>query len=508
MLIKEVPRIRPNTKNLAQYVLNKAARIGGNIPINMGNINESAKSIESDFNSRLTAKQKSNEMHYIVSFEEQHQDITDDKLLLIGNELVKRHFGENRNFLLAVHRDTTNPHLHLVMENRDFDNKPFYKKDNYRALETLAQKLEKKHSLKNEQISDSRNDPNPTRLNYASKQYESRTGQESDEKKYKNELKGIISDAKTPEALFQAMIDKGFTIRANKSKTDPARLSGYYITKGSTSIKPSSIGFQISKLVEKYRFDENGIAELILRFESPLPADEFTEISSSPGTDPDPKPNRRESLYTKFQTVDGVNYTSKNEKYKTGFTVNTNSVSFINPNEMSIKAGMQALIAQGTKGPFYLTGSQDFKRKTWLVSAMMGLEVSNYQPSKSDLSALFERVKANQEKYPKAKILLLERHITALKKENFEIDDLLKTPVSFSDLFPSHLKSEYIEALETEKPEEPKKEKSVTSTSTKVKSKAEQIFDNQETDKKLLEELTRQGEVGIHPLQPLKVHKP
>ena len=144
MIIKEVPRIKPNTKNLAKYVLAKAERISGNIPINMSNIQESAGEIQNSFNSRLTAKQKSNEMHYIVSFEEQHQEITDDKLLLLGNELVKKHFGDNRNFLIAVHRDTRNPHLHLVMENRDFDNKPFYKKDNYRGLESLAQTLEKK----------------------------------------------------------------------------------------------------------------------------------------------------------------------------------------------------------------------------------------------------------------------------------------------------------------------------------------------------------------------------
>lgn len=504
MLIKEVPRIRPNTKNLAKYVLNKATRIGGNIPVNMGNINESAKFIESDFNSRLTAKQKSNEMHYIVSFEEQHQDISDDKLLLIGNELIKRHFSDNRNFLLAVHRDTANPHLHLVMENRDFDNKPFYKKDNYRGLEDLAKKLEKKYSLKNEQISESRNTSNPTRLNYASKQYESRTGQESDEKKYKGELKGLLSSAQTPQALFKAMIADGFTIRANKSKTDPSKLSGYYISKASTSIKPSSIGFQMSKLIEKYKVDENGISELILRYESPLPPDELGEVSSSPGPDPKPLANRRESLYTKFQTSDGVNYTSKNEKYKTSFTVNDNSVSFTNPNEISIKAGLQALLEQGNRGPFYLTGSQDFKRKTWLVSAMMGLEVSNYQPSKSDLSALFERVKANQEKYPKAKTKLLELHIDALKKENLEIDDLLKTPVSFSDLFPTHSALENIKTLITEKHEEPKNEKTITPTGTKIKSKAEKLFDNQEIDDELLNQVNRQTELGLLGLQSLK----
>ena len=440
MLIKEVPRIQPNTKNLANYVLKKATRISGNISVNIGNIKESAKEVELDFNSRLTSKQKSNEMHYIVSFEESHDEITDEKLLLIGNELIKGHFGDNRNFLLAVHRDTKNPHLHLVMENRDFDNKAFFKKDNYRGLENLAQRLEKQYSLKNEQIAESRNDPNPTRLNYASKQYESRTGQESDEKKYKNDLKILLSSAKTPEALFKAMIEDGFTIRANKSKTDPTRLTGYYINKSSTSIKPSSIGFQISKLAQKFHVDEEGIEKLILQFEGSPPPDSAGEIKAVPGPYR-PKINRRESLYTKFQTTDGVNYTSKNEKYRSSFSVRRDGVSFTNPNEISIKAGIQALLENGSKGPFEVTGPEDFKRKAWLVSAIMGLEVANYKPSQSDLKALYERVKSNQEKYPKTKIKLLETHFDALKKEGLDFDRIFNEPVSLSDLFPEKMEA-------------------------------------------------------------------
>ncbi|WP_163030713.1 LPD7 domain-containing protein, partial [Pseudomonas viridiflava] len=350
--------------------------------------------------------------------------------------------------------------------------------------------------------------------NYASKQYENRTGQESDEKKFKNELKDILSNAQTPEALFQAMNDDGYIIRANKSKTDSAKISGYYITKGSTSIKPSSIGFQISKLVEKYRLDENGIAELILRFESPLPPDEFAEISSSPGTDLDPKPNRRESLYTKFKTSDGVNYTSKDEKYKTGFTVNANSVSFTNPNEMSIKAGLQALLEKGTKGPFYLTGSDDFKRKTWLVSAMMGLEVSNYKPSKSDLSALYERVKANQDKYPKTKIKLLETHLDALKKEGLDFDMSLNAPVEYSGLFTT----EPIEPPEAtnqtnnnEKTEMKNKNIKRAPTTNHPKTKSELAFaelDMDEALKKLISKKKESSIDGLPLLNPIKPEKP
>ncbi|MBD1586006.1 relaxase/mobilization nuclease domain-containing protein [Pseudomonas typographi] len=436
MLIKEVPRIQPNTQNLANYVLAKATSISGNIPVNMGNINESAKSIETDFNSRLTSKQKSNEMHYVISFEESHEDIIDEKMLMVGRELVKRHFGDNRNFLLAIHRDTDYPHLHLIMENRDFDNKAFFKKDNYRSLENLAQKLEKKYSLKNEQISESRNDPSPVRLNYASKQYESRTGQESDEKKYKNELKGLLSSAQTPEALFRAMIEEGFTIRANKSKTDPKKLTGYYINKSSISIKPSSIGFQVSKLAQKFHVDEDGIERLILQFEGSPPPDSAGEIRAVPGPYK-PKTNRRQSLYTNFQTTDGVNYTSKNERYKSSFSVRQNGVTFTNPNEVSIKAGIQALLENGSKGPFQVTGSTDFKRKAWLVSAMMGLEVSNYTPTQTDLKALYNKVKAHQEKYPTTKINILRTHLEALQKEGLELDMALNREVSFADLFPS-----------------------------------------------------------------------
>ena len=513
MLIKEVPRIQPNTKNLANYVLAKATRISGNISVNIGNINESAKSIETDFNSRLTSKQKSNEMHYVISFEENHEDITDEKMLTVGSELVKRHFGDNRNFLLAVHRDTDYPHLHLVMENRDSDNKAFFKKDNYRDLENLAQKLEKKYSLKNEQISESRNDPNPVRLNYASKQYESRTGQESDEKKYKNELKGLLSSAQTPEALFRAMIEEGFTIRANKSKTDPKKLTGYYINKSSISIKPSSIGFQVSKLAQKFHVDEDGIERLILQFEGSPPPDSAGEIKAVLGPYK-PKTNRRQSLYTNFQTTDGVNYTSKNEKYRSSFSVRSDGVSFTNPNEVSIKAGIQALLEQGCNGPFHLTGSDDFKRKAWLVSAMMGLEVSNYTPYQSDLKALHTKIKAHQEKYPTTKIKLLETHLEALKKDGLELDMALNKELSLSDFFPSP-------KLTPEPPNEmlepaphvnqPAEQLTPVNPPSLKLSRAEQAFADLDTDKKLQEVIRKKKSTtidGMPILNPRKPEKP
>ena len=94
-----------------------------------------------------------------------------------------------------------------------------------------------------------------------------------------------------------------------------------------------------------------------------------------------------------------------------------------------------------SKGPFEVTGSPNFQRKAWLVSAIMGLEVANYKPTQTDLKALYERVKTNQEKYPKAKIKLLETHLDALKKEGLDFDKILNEPVSLSDLFPERVEA-------------------------------------------------------------------
>ena len=201
-------------------------------------------------------------------------------------------------------------------------------------------------------------------------------------------------------------------------------------------------------------------------------------------------------------------------RYKASFTVLPNSVSFTNPNEISIKAGLQALVEQGSKGPFYLTGSEDFKRKTWLVSAMMGLEVSNYQPTQPDLSALFKRVKANQDKYPKTKIKLLETHLDALKKEGLEIDTMIETPVSFSSLFTP-------EANQTNNQFESNEEIEMKTKNTKPapapainqpqKSRAELMFDEMDTDSKLLKSISKQKDKtlnGLQNLNPIKLETP
>lgn len=405
MLIKEIPRIRANTKNLATYIFNekKYSAIGGNIPIDANDLKQSAQDIQDDFNSRLTAKQKSNEMHYVISFEESHSEISDEKLRSIADEFVERHFGNNRNYAFAIHRDTKNPHIHLLMENRNFDNKPFFQKNNYRKIEELAQELEIKYGLKNDQIKQSRTDENRINLTAGARKYEHHTGKQSDESKYKKELKSLLEKSVTARQFFDLMKQNGYTIKLNNSKKDPSKASGYYITKATTSIKPSSVGLQIKNLIQHFKIDDEGrLVELMRSFEDAPPRQETAEPCGFGAISPErnfDKPNRKKLLYQKFDSPDGKTFISNNPKFKSSFVISDNSCSFQNPTEMSIKAGFQALQERNGGTKYDLFGDDAFKRKAWLVGCLMGLEIEGYTPKPQDLKELLERYALHPERY-------------------------------------------------------------------------------------------------------------
>ncbi|MBC2407615.1 relaxase/mobilization nuclease domain-containing protein [Pseudomonas helleri] len=405
MLIKEIPRVNSNTKNLATYIFNreKCTAIGGNIPIDVNDLRQSAHDIQNDFNSRLTAKQKSNEMHYVISFEESHSEISDVKLKAIAELLVKNHFGSNRNYAYAIHRDTKNPHIHLLMENRDFDSKPFYKKNNYREIENLAQKIEEKYGLQNKKIKQSREDKNRINLTAGARKYEHHSGKQSDEAKYKNELKSLLEKSKTAHQFFDLMKQNGYTINLNNSKKDPAKVSGYYITKATTSIKPSSVGLQISKLLQHFKIDDEGrLVEIMRNHEDAPPRPETAEPCGFGAISPErnfDKPNKKKLLYQKFDSHDGKTFISNNPKFKSSFVISDNSCSFQNPTEMSIKAGFQALQEKNGGTRYDLFGDDAFKRKAWLVGSLMGLEIEGYTPTAHDLKELLERYALHPERY-------------------------------------------------------------------------------------------------------------
>ncbi|VFB18941.1 relaxase/mobilization nuclease domain-containing protein [Pseudomonas fragi] len=405
MLIKEIPRIRANTKNLANYIFNdkKCTAIGGNIPIDLNNLKQSAQDIQEDFNSRLTAKQKSNEMHYVISFEESHSEISDEKLKSIADELVEKHFGSDRNYAFAIHRDTANPHIHLLMENRNFDNKPFFKKNNYREIEKLADELETQYGLKNDKIKQSRTDENRINLTAGARKFEHHTGKQSDEAKYKKELKSLLEKSKTARQFFDLMKQNGYTIKLNNSKKDPSKASGYYITKATTSIKPSSVGLQIKKLLQHFKIDDEGrLVELMRSFEDAPPRPETAEPCGFGAISPErnfEKPNRKKLLYQKFDSHDGKTFTSNNPKFKSSFTIQNKTCSFQNPTEMSIKAGFQALQERDGGKKYDLFGDDAFRKKAWLVGSLMGLEIEGYTPKAQDLKELLERYSLHPERY-------------------------------------------------------------------------------------------------------------
>ena len=144
---------------------------------------------------------------------------------------------------------------------------------------------------------------------------------------------------------------------------------------------------------------------------------------------------------------------------------------------------------------------------------MMGLEVSNYTPSQSDLKALHAKVKAHQEKYPTTKIKLLETHLEALKKDGLELDMALDQELSLSDLFPSpkptpEPRNEMFEPAPHVN--QPVEQVTPVNPPTLKLSRAEQAFADLDTDKKLQEVIRKKKSTtidGMPILNPIKPKK-
>ena len=216
-------------------------------------------------------------------------------------------------------------------------------------------------------------------------------------------MKSLLEKSKTAHQFFDLLKLNGYTIKLNNSKKDPAKASGYYITKASTSIKPSSIGLQIKNLTQHFKIDDEGrLVELMRSYEDAAPRQETAQECGFGAISPErnfDKPNRKKLLYQKFDSPDGKTFTSNNPKFKSSFVISDNSCSFQNPTEMSIKAGFQALQEKNGGTKYDLFGDDAFKRKAWLVGSLMGLEIEGYTPTAHDMKELLERYSLHPERY-------------------------------------------------------------------------------------------------------------
>lgn len=338
--------------------------------------------------------------HDIVSFHT-NDDMNPQKALQIAKELYeKTHNLSNRKYLMAVHNDTDEMHVHIIWSVRDNNGKTYKQKDDYRIIEIECDKLEDKYDLKKPKnrkaTSTNKNDIEP--LPSTNERMLDVRGITSNKKQMKDALKPYLDKASSPSDFINQITDNGFTIIHN-GKT------AFSIQYQDQIFKASELNLSYKTLKTKLGEDE--------AFEQTLTTKhKIVDFSDCTLTIKNDKPdymnriNPNSVLAKKFTCEnydDKVEYFYNSTKEKKAFEYHKDpaKVSFSDLSRQSAKAGLQRLMADTTPpDTFYVTGPDYFKKNIWLESQLMGLEekgikLEGYKPTPADL----EELKRIQEQY-------------------------------------------------------------------------------------------------------------
>lgn len=351
-------------------------------------------------NRNIGSTQKVRTYHDIVSFHT-NDDMNPQKALQIAKELYeKTHNLSNRKYLMAVHNDTDEMHVHIIWSVRDNNGKTYKQKDDYRIIEIECDKLEDKYELikpKNRKAtSTNKNDIEP--LPSTNERMLDVRGIVSNKKQMKDALKPYLDNASSPSDFINQITDNGFTIIHNGK-------SAFSIQYQDQIFKASELNLSYKTLKTKLGEDE--------AFEQTLTAKhKVVDFSDCTLTIKNDKPdymnriNPNSVLAKKFTCEkydDKVEYFYNSTKEKKAFEYHKDpaKVSFSDLSRQSAKAGLQRLMADTTPpDTFYVTGPDYFKKNIWLESQLMGLEdkgikLEGYKPTPADL----EELKRIQEQY-------------------------------------------------------------------------------------------------------------
>ncbi|HEJ4955357.1 relaxase/mobilization nuclease domain-containing protein [Pseudomonas aeruginosa] len=351
-------------------------------------------------NRKQGSSQQVRTYHDIVSFHT-NDDMNPQKALQIAKELYeKTHNLSNRKYLMAVHNDTDEMHVHIIWSVRDNNGKTYKQKDDYRIIEIECDKLEDKYKLikpKNRKAtSTNKNDIEP--LPSTNERMLDVRGIVSNKKQMKDALKPYLDNASSPSDFINQITENGFTIIHNGK-------SSFSIQYQDQIFKASELNLSYKTLKTKLGEDE--------AFEQTLTAKhKIVDFSDCTLTIKNDKPdymnriNPNSVLAKKFKCEiydNKVEYFYNSTKDKKAFEYHKDpaKVSFSDLSRQSAKAGLQRLMADTTPpDTFYVTGPDYFKKNIWLESQLMGLEekgikLEGYKPTPADL----EELKKIQEQY-------------------------------------------------------------------------------------------------------------
>lgn len=373
-----------------------------NIPIahfDKSEINsEISKSFYSNINLYKT-KAKNITQHDTVSYSNK-DNLTPELALQYAKELYsKTHDIENRKHLFCVHNDTDNIHVHIIWANHNFDGKTYKVSNDYRIIEREIDIIEDKYNLEKALNRKATNKNSQANENKTKKEMKLEIkGIETEKDKIKKKIKSITLDCNSPSDFINLLNDNGFKIKQNGES------ESYSIMLGNEIFKSSELGYSYKKLKSIYGEDAE-FKNNLKRISKELKNEEDCKIFGKSLNDKQEPVNKKTILYTKFKYIENsekIAFSFKNSP-AVAFEYNksSNTISFNNTSRMSAKAGLQQWMNSNKPGPIFVSGSEDFKRNTWIEFSLMnmsnkGYELKGFNPTIKD-KELLEKIKSDYE---------------------------------------------------------------------------------------------------------------
>lgn len=408
-------------------------------------------------------KQSIATFHDMVSF---HTDekIDKTKALEIVKELYEAtHKLSNREYIMAFHDDTDEPHVHIIWSNLDNDGMAFRQSNDYLVIERQLDLLEKKYGLISPEIRKSRifdeveskyidepdskekqrkittevnklfNEIRPEKktLSNKEKMLDVR-GIESHLEQMKGDMKDLLEISETPSEFIRVLHYYGYKTIPNGNK------SAYSIEKDGQTFTASKLNVSFKHLKNKLKVDdeEDFIKAIRYCYEHPK---ERIEPSITVQTTQQPdfmsKISKRSMLATNFrfeELDDKVEYFYKNSNDKKSFEYHKepSKVRFYDTTSESIRAGLQRLAAD-CPPPSYIkaSGPDQFCRDMWMEFHLKGYdkkgyEFKGYEPDENDFKLLEQRrAKIDKPIKPKPTTFDYDEDFTVIDNNVQELDE-------------------------------------------------------------------------------------
>ena len=441
-MIRKVLSKLPNTASAGRamnYALKKAEMIGGseakfeNTSVEDYNALGMKKfdQVNNKHENKNGRKQEITAIREMISFHKD-DDISPQKALDLAMGVWKQTLDlDNRKYRYAVHTDTEETHIHLIWNKRDNQGKIYNQKDDYALFEKLCYETEIENDLTVVKNRKFLNPLTPTNPQPSNEYRHEQKGLKSEKSKFKDEVKSAIDNSMSSSDFLEIMDAKGFSIIHNGN-------NAYTLEKDGVGFKASDVGASYKHLKGHFG-DDPEFSTTLARLGKKAPLKREYGSLSGPqfqsSQDYDKKQKKNRVLDLSFSTTDGQSY-KWNGSNREAFNYKNGVATFYNSSPTAIKAGLQRL-EETTKSPkdkeLAVSGTHDFKRKTWLEFHKMGLDkkgfsLKGYTPSATDKAEL-ERIKNQaKEKYTKVKDEIQKNEIK--EKIEFAKDGLSKDGLS------------------------------------------------------------------------------